>query len=241
MFKGSELIHSLSRGNIIDKKDKRTAYDQYASLIPYPTTIIGDCLFRLAALSSEFITTNRKKMIGSALTVMTPAGDNLMVYIALNEAQENDILVISSHGYKERAILGEIIASYAIQRGVKGIVLDGAVRDIEALEKLDIPIYYTSISPNGPYKNGPGEINTPLTIGGMLVSPGDIIIGDADGVVVVKPEEVEALMLALDKQEAYEESLMTQIKAGQYLSYDWAYEKLKQLNTFIINGDEEDE
>lgn len=163
-----------------------------------------------------------------------------MVYIALNEAEENDILVINSHGYIDRAILGEIIAKYAIQRGIKGIVLEGAVRDIEALEALDIPIYYTSISPNGPYKNGPGEINTTITIGGMMVSPGDVIVGDADGIVVVKPSEIGELELALDKQEAYENSLMDQIDRGERLGFEWAYDKLQQLNTTIINGDEED-
>jgi len=221
-------------GNRIAKNIKRADAAVVAKLKEHPVANIGDCMNRNAAVSSKFKSSNNKVMAGSALTINTPAGDNLMVYIALDQAKEGDILVINSDGYENRAILGEIITRIAISRGVKGIIVEGAVRDIDELGQLEIPVYYTAVSPNGPYKNGPGEINSPVTIGGKIINPGDIVIGDGDGIVAIKPEEVESVLTKLEEVKSYEASLMKKISAGEKIEFTWAYEKLKQLETEII-------
>jgi len=196
---------------------------------------IGDCLDRDAAIYSEIRSINNQILVGPAFTVNIPAGDNLLVYIALDLAKEGDILVIDGGGYKERAILGEIIAKCAEKKKLGGIVLNGCIRDYEQLSKMKLPIFATSVSPNGPYKNGPGKINTPISIGGKTVVPGDLIIGDTDGVVVVSPKDMNKVLEKVNELYKYEENLLKMIEESKGLDVQWAYDKINEQNYCVTD------
>ena len=140
-------------------------------------------------------------MAGYAITVKARAGDNLMLHAALDMATENDVIVVSNEGDRSRALMGEIMVAYAhYTKKIAGIVLDGPIRDIDALSVLDFPLFATGSNPAGPFKEGPGEVNTPIAVGGVAVCPGDLIVGDADGVIVIPLNDAAAL---LDKATDY--------------------------------------
>ena len=169
----------------------------------------------------------RARLLGTAYTVNLPASENLLLYYAVDNAQPGDVLVVSCAGYTERAVTGEIMANVALRRGLAGFVVDGAVRDAAALRQLDFPVYARAVSPNGPYKSACGAVNVPVALGNVVVSPGDIIVGDADGLVAVRPQEAQeaaekARRLAEDGQ-----GKLTQIAREGRLDYAWLYKKLE--------------
>ena len=140
-------------------------------------------------------------MAGYAITVKARAGDNLMLHAALDMATENDVIVVSNEGDRSRALMGEIMVAYAhYTKKTPDIVLDRPIRDIDALSVLDFPLFATGSNPAGPFKEGPGEVNTPIAVGGVAVCPGDLIVGDADGVIVIPLNDAAAL---LDKATDY--------------------------------------
>ena len=155
-----------------------------------PTSNIGDQMNRLYCMYG-IKSMNNKNMAGTAVTIKAPMGDNLMVGRALELAEPGDVLVIDSGGTMNRSIMGEMMFTYAQGRGLAGIVVDGCIRDIDGTRTLDIPVFAKGITPQGPFKKGPGEINVPIACGGQAVMPGDIIIGDPDGVVVIHKEDAE--------------------------------------------------
>ena len=154
-----------------------------------PAANIADTMNRIAVLGNGIkrISSPQKPiMAGFAITVKARAGDNLMLHAALDMAGENDVIVVSNEGDRSRALMGEIMVAYAHHmKKIAGIVLDGPIRDIDALSVLDFPLYATGSNPAGPFKMGPGEVNTPIAVGGVAVCPGDLIVGDADGVIVI--------------------------------------------------------
>ena len=135
-----------------------------------------------------------KPMAGTAVTVRTRPGDNLAIHRAFDFCRPGDVLVIDGAGELTQALMGEIMASFAESLGVQGLVIDGAIRDVGALRQRDFPVYARGVTHRGPYKNGPGEINVPVTVGGMVVHPGDIIVGDEDGLLAISPADVEAVI-----------------------------------------------
>jgi len=155
-------------------------------------------------------------LAGTAVTVLTAAGDNAAVHEVLEMVRPGDVLVIDGGGAMERALIGEIIVAIAASRGVAGIVLDGAIRDVAAISAGDFPCFARGVVHRGPYKNGPGEINVPVTIGGMVVQPGDIVVGDADGVVAFSQGVARDLLSAVSAQEAREAEIMLSIRQGRY-------------------------
>ncbi|MDD4265211.1 MAG: RraA family protein [Aminobacterium colombiense] len=153
-----------------------------------PAANIADGMNRSAAMASyiRLMTAPTEcNMVGVALTVRARGGDNLMFHKALNMAEEGDVIVLSNEGDRSHALMGEMMALYARHKKVAGIVIEGPVRDVEALYSLGVPVYATGSTPGGPYKDGPGEVNVGISCGGIFVCPGDIIVGDADGVIVV--------------------------------------------------------
>lgn len=170
------------------------------------TASLCDCMERMAAISAEIRLMSGGRLLGPAFIVRVPQGDNLLFHAAMDLAEPGDVILVDAGGYKERAILGEMMASYCQKRGIAGIVCDGAVRDIGCLASMqNFPIYARAVTPNGPYKNGPGEVNVPIVIGGKTVHPGDIIAGDEDGVVIIDPRiaaEVAEAAACIEKKEA---------------------------------------
>lgn len=145
------------------------------------------------------------RLAGVALTVRTRPGDNLMVHKALDMAEPGDVVVVDAGGELTHAIIGEIMLRYAQSRDVAGFVIDGAVRDVAAIAEAGVPVYARGATHRGPYKDGPGEINVAVSVGGMVVAPGDIVVGDEDGVLAIPgagAEEILALATAQQKREA---------------------------------------
>src|SRR5438105_11758859 len=137
---------------------------------------------------------NSGKLACGEYDVNTSPGDNHLVHYALDHAQKGYVIVGDAGGLCENAIIGEMMMSRARQRGVAGIVIWGAIRDSAEIGAGTYPVYAAGITHRGPYKNGPGEINVPINMGGMSVNPGDIIVGDADGLVAVPQESAERIL-----------------------------------------------
>lgn len=194
--------------------------------IPVPN--IDDAMNRTAAISSSIPSINHRRLIGTAYTLRVPAGDNLLFYYAIDNAKPGDVIVVDGNGYDERALCGEIMATYAKKRGLAGFVVYGAIRDKMELEQMDFPVFAKSCSPNGPYKNGPGEINVPVNIGGRIIEPGDILIGDDNGLVSFKQEDAEEILKKTHSIMKKEETMMRLIEEEGRMDLEWMYQKLEQ-------------
>lgn len=155
-------------------------------------------------------------MAGTAFTIRTRAGDNQVIHEALDLIRPGDVLVVDGDGDVSRALIGEIMCAIARKRGAAGFVLDGAIRDVDAISRDSLPVFARASIHRGPYKNGPGEINVPVSVGGMVVQPGDIVVGDCDGVVAFRPGRAAALLEAVRAQEKKEAEILNSIEAGTY-------------------------
>lgn len=206
----------------IDRPDRRLIH--LFKDVPVPN--IGDCMNRMGALSSSIHAMNNSRMMGSAYTVSCPAGDNLLFYYALDHAQPEDVIVVANNGYTERALCGEIMVTMAKARGLAGIVVDGAIRDKKEISQMDFPVFAAASSPNGPYKNGPGEINVPVSVGGKVINPGDILIGDENGIVVFNKNEAEEIYQKAKAVMEKEAGMIRRIQETGGLDLQWMYEKL---------------
>lgn len=151
-----------------------------------------------------------------------------MFHKAMDMAKPGDVIVIAAGGSTVRAIFGELMVSYLVVRRIGGIIVDGAIRDADAIAAMPIPVYARGVTPNGPFKNGPGEINTPVACGGQVVNPGDIVVGDTDGVVVVPQHEAAALVEKVKKVSAMEKGIMDGIAQGSYVR-PWVDAKLQEI------------
>jgi RraA family protein len=198
-----------------------------------PVANIDDCMNRMAAVHQDINPVNKTKLLGIAFTVKVPNGDNLMFHKAMDLAKEGDVIVIDAGGDTSRAIFGEIMTSYCKSRKLAGLIIDGSIRDYDALSKMDFPVYARGVTPNGPYKNGPGEINTVISFGGQIVHPGDIIAGDEDGIIIIKPEEAEELANKAKAISAGEEDTKNDIEKNGRVDRPWVDEKLKAINCTI--------
>ena len=181
-----------------------------------PVANISDNLHRLAGAVGLRPFHDGTPMAGTALTVRTRAGDNKVIHEALELIRPGDVIVVDGGGDLSRALIGEIMTSVANMRGAAGFVLDGAVRDTAAIAKSSFGCFARAGIHLGPYKNGPGEINVPVSIGGLTINPGDIVVGDADGVVAFPQAIAAALLEATRAQSAKEEALLKEIAAGRY-------------------------
>ena len=161
-----------------------------------PASGVADCMNRLCALSPEIrLLSNPSKsfMAGTAVTVKNRNGDNQMIHQAMDIAGEGDVIIVSNEGGRDRSLVGENMCLYTKFRKIEGMVLDGPIRDIESIGEMDWYVYGTGTTPAGPYRSGPGEVNVPICCGGIMVNPGDIILGDLDGVIVIPRQEAAAL------------------------------------------------
>jgi len=181
-----------------------------------PTSIISDNLSRMPGPVGLRPFHRKGKLVGRALTVRTRAGDNMAIHQALELIAPGDVIVVDGGGDESRALVGEIMKTIAETRGAVGFVIDGAIRDAGAFAESDWPCYARAANHRGPYKNGPGEINVPVSIGGCVIAPGDIVVGDEDGVVSFSPAIVAALVPAVEAQIAREAAILKSIHDGTY-------------------------
>jgi len=136
----------------------------------------------------------RQTMAGTAVTARSRGGDNLTYLRALEFCRPGDVLVIDAGGDVNNAVVGGILSFYAASIGLVGVVVDGAIRDVAEIREREFPVYARGVTHRGPYKDGPGEINVPISVGGMVVNPGDVVVGDQDGLLAIPQEDVEQLI-----------------------------------------------
>lgn len=183
------------------------------------TAQISDCMGRLygiVGLQAFHAMHSGKRLVGQALTVKTRPGDNLMIHKAIALAQPGEILVVDGGGVQENALVGELMAMDAANKQIAGFVIEGSIRDKDYFFNNDFPCFARAVSHRGPYKDGPGEIGVPVAIGGQVVMPGDVIVGDADGLVAVPLALAGVVLQAALKKEQAEAETKTKLMNGRY-------------------------
>lgn len=197
------------------------------------TPHISDNMNRLYGSPAAIRPYSKGKLVGTAITVKTRPGDNLMVHKAIDMAEPGDVIVVDAAGDVTQAIVGEIMLSLAETKGIRGFVVDGAIRDSLAFTQRNFPIFARGITHRGPYKEGPGEINVPVCIAGMVVCPGDIIVGDEDGVIAIPQEVATAVLDLVVQQQKRERDMLEGIASGS-VDRRWVDETLKAKGCEIV-------
>jgi RraA family protein len=178
--------------------------DSVRRLAVIPAANIGDAQERIGVASGLSPVWVGARLVGPAYTVWTRPGDNLYIHKALDGAKPGDVIVVNGGGDLSRALIGDLIGIRAKTLDIAGFVIDGAVRDAEALAACGLPVFARSVTPAGPYKFGPGRLQVPVAIAGVVVSPGDMVVADADGVVIIQKDDVEQVLLEAERIEANE-------------------------------------
>jgi regulator of RNase E activity RraA len=155
-------------------------------------------------------------LVGTALTVLTRGGDNLAILRAYEFCRPGDVMVIDAGGDTTNAVVGSILSFYGASIGLSGMVIDGAIRDLAEIRERSFPVYARGVNHRGPYKDGPGAINVPVTVGGMVVQPGDLVVGDQDGLLAFAPELAPALIEKAETQRTREEETMKAMREGRW-------------------------
>jgi len=201
----------------------------------FVTADVSDVLNRLYAMSGEIRNqSNDKKLLGPACTVKVYPGDNLMVHKALDIAKPGDVVVVDCGGATTSAVLGDLIASKALHRGIAGYVIDGCIRDLDEVRETGLPVYARGVTPFGPLHRGPGEINTPVCCGGVVVNPGDIVKADSTGITVVPRDHAAEVLERLQRNKQRESEYVANVKRGIF-SNSWVDQQLREQGCAICN------
>jgi regulator of RNase E activity RraA len=178
---------------------ERAEQDSLQRFTELPSSIVGDAMERIGVCDGVIEAQwSGVHLVGTVLPIWTIAGDNAALHAALQHVQPGDVFVIDGQGLRNRALFGEMLALSGIQRGLAGVVIDGAVRDTAALAALQFPAFARGRSPAGPFKNGPGRIGYPIACGGVPCNAGDIVVADDDGVVIVARDSARAVARCAD-------------------------------------------
>jgi regulator of RNase E activity RraA len=181
-----------------------------------PTANVADAMDRLGVLDARIKPVwAGAAVVGPAYTVWTRAGDNKFLHEALGLAQPGDVIIVNGQGDESRALIGELMAEKAKATGLAGFVIDGAVRDAQIIGEIEFPVFARAVTPAGPFKFGPGRLGRTVAVGGVAVAPGDIVVGDADGVVIVPLGEAEQVVQAAEAKHADETARREAIEAGR--------------------------
>ena len=195
-----------------------------------PVANISDSMSRMTAGGARLRPMHGGGVLaGPAFTVKTRPGDNLMIHKAMAIAEPGDVIVVDAGGDLTNALIGEMMLTRIIKSGLAGIVIDGAVRDAGFIRGQKFPVYAAGVTHRGPYKNGPGEINVPIAIDGMVIEPGDLIIGDDDGLLCVGFDDVDEVLKAATAKYEAEQKQIGNINAGTHDS-SWVDKALRELN-----------
>ena len=195
-----------------------------------PSANVSDCMGRLYSMNAHIRPMGKtKKLIGQALTVKASIADNMLFHQALLMAQPGDVIVVDAGRDMNHSVCGEIMYSYAKSKNIAGFVVDGSVRDVDYLLNENFPVFAAGITGRGPYKNGPGEINVDISCGGQVVHPGDIILGDEDGIVVIPRKEAHDILEKVKELQANEIKSLNLIANGEWENGSIATKLKKQL------------
>lgn len=201
----------------------------------FETPIVSDLMNRLYTVSSAVrcLTPDAPQLVGPACPVKVFPGDNLMVHAALDVAQPGDVVVVDAGGAGTNAVLGDLVAAKARHRGIAGFVVDGLVRDLPGILALaDLPVFARGVTPVGPLHRGPGEIGYPVTLGGIVVQPGDVVLADINGIAVVPQDDAEDVLTRLRAKAAAEADYVAAVARGEF-SNAWVTDALQQLGVDV--------
>ncbi len=195
-----------------------------------PVACVSDVMSRMSAAGPGLRPMHSGGVLaGPVLTVKTRPGDNLMVHKALMMIQPGDVIFVDAGGDLTNALVGELMLSHAMKAGAAGVVVNGSIRDYGWVHAHDFPVYAAGVTHRGPYKDGPGEINVPLAIGGMVIEPGDLILGDDDGLVCVPFGDTEIVYKAAKAKADGEAVTLANTLSGKLDAKKWVDEALKKL------------
>lgn len=198
---------------------ERTPPDVVHGLAEFETPAVSDLMNRLYTMSTAIrsLTAPELRLAGPAVTVKVFPGDNLMVHKSLDVAQPGDVIVVDAGGSPMNAAMGDLVATKARHRGVAGFVVDGLIRDLPGILALgDFPVFARGVTPIGPLHRGPGEVNFPVCAGGVVVHPGDVVVGDLNGVVVVPGDIAAVLVERLQARAAAEAAYVETVARGDF-------------------------
>jgi regulator of RNase E activity RraA len=219
----------MASGFRIALRSRNVGPDVVARFRELPVANVSDSMSRMAAGGPRLRPMHAGGVLaGPALTVKTRPGDNLMVHKAIGLAEPGDVVVVDAGGDLTNAIIGELMIAQMVKRGLGGIVINGAVRDSAAIRAGAYPVFAAGVTHRGPYKDGPGEINVPVAVDGMVIAPGDLVIGDDDGLVCVPYDQAEQVHAATAAKHAAEAKQMAAIEAGAH-DASWVDAALKRL------------
>lgn len=199
---------------------------------------ISDTLNRLYALDTGIRCQNKRSytLCGCVCTVRVFPGDNLMVHKTLDIAKPGDIVVVDGHGDRSmNAVLGDLICTKAKHRGIAGFIVDGLVRDMPSIDELEFPVFARGTTAVGPLHRGPGEINYPISCGGIVVNPGDVIVANDAGIVVVPHSHVESVLDRLDDHRNRLSDYLTAVRRGEF-SNQWVDDLLRESECPVIHS-----
>lgn len=206
----------MSIGFRVLKQPRKVAAEWVERYRSVPVANISDSMNRMTAGGAGLKPMHRTGvLVGPALTVKARPGDNLMLHHALDIAQPGDVIVVDAGGDLSNALIGEMMVAYAIKRGVAGIVINGAIRDAASIGAGDFPVFAAGITHRGPYKDGPGEVNVPIALDGMVIEPGDLVIGNEDGLLCVPFDQVGEVYDRAYAKHAAEQKQLEQIALGE--------------------------
>lgn len=224
--------HTMLGLQILQRK-RAVSLDIAKRYLDVPVANVSDCMARMTAGGARLRPMHAGgQMAGPALTIKTRPGDNLMIHKALQLASPGDVIVVDAGGDLTNALIGEIMVGDAMRRQLGGIVINGAIRDATWIGACSFPVFAAGITHRGPYKDGPGEINVPIAIDGMVIEPGDLVIGDDDGLLCVPYAEAEALLASAHAKQVIEAKMVADIADGTY-SAPWIDETLQRLGCTI--------
>lgn len=219
----------MSAGFKVLQRKRQVSADTVARFAKLPVANVSDSMSRLTAAGAQLRPMHGGGVLaGPALTVKAPPGDNLMLHKAIALAQPGDVIVMDAGGDLTNALMGEMMLMQATARGVAGVVINGAIRDAAYLRAQHVPVFAAGVTHRGPYKNGPGEINVPIAIAGMVIEPGDLMIGDDDGVLCVPFDQTEAVFKAATAKFDAEQRQIANIQAGTH-DASWVDKQLRDL------------
>ncbi|SDJ17125.1 RraA family protein [Variovorax sp. OV700] len=202
----------------------------------YEAAQLADCMGKPQAAGSHLVGRHDgTRLVGCALTVRTRPGDHLMVQKAIDLARPGDVIVVDGGGFAEQALVGEIMVTLASKRRIAGFVIDGAVRDLQFLREQSLPVYSTAVCLRGPSRAGPGEINVCISVGGMQVRAGDIVVADADGVVTIPRDDVPAVLQAAEALSRKESATLQAVQSGD-VDRHWVDAALHAGGCHFISG-----
>jgi regulator of RNase E activity RraA len=209
---------------------RRVSLETAKQFLDVPVANLSDCMSRMTAGGPRLRPYHGSgAMAGPAFTVKTRPGDNLLVHKALDMALPGDVLVVDAGGDLTNSIIGEIMATYARMRGIAGVVINGAIRDSGPIGKQNWPVFAAGVTHRGPLRSGPGELGRAIAIDGMVIEPGDLIVGDDDGIVCVPYDDVEEVLRLAKSKRDEEHKILDDILNGRPTDRAWIDATLAKL------------